>query len=125
MKRMLLFAASLAALSGISQEETLTKVISGLQAGNVSAIEAQLMNEVDLTVFDFEDFCDKPQARAELTEFFSSNKPSTFSIIHKGSSGANEIYRIGELSTSTGTHRVTIFMEKSGSTFKVSQLKIE
>lgn len=125
MKSMLLFAASLAALSGISQEETLTKVISGLQAGNVSAIEAQLLNEVDLTVFDFEDFCNKPQVKAKLSDFFSAHKPSGFSVIHKGSSVANEVYRIGELATSTGTYRVTIFIEKSSSAFKVSQLKIE
>ncbi len=122
---MLLFAASLAAFSGFSQQESLSIIVSGLETGNVSAIEGQLMNEVDLTVFDFEDFCSKSQVRAKMSDFFAKNKPSKFTQIHKGSGGTNEVYRIGELTTSGGTYRVTIFLEKSGDSYKVSQLKIE
>lgn len=125
MKSMLLFAASLAAFTGISQEETLSKMIKGFESGNVAMIESQLMTEVDFTLGEFEDFCSKPQVTAKLKEFFDSNNPNSFSIIHKGSSSSNEFFRIGELTTSSGSFRVTIFIEKDGSLYKVNQLKLE
>ncbi len=125
MKSMLLFAASLAAFTGFSQSESLAKVINGLKSANMSSIESELMNEVDLTVFEFEDFCSKKEVTAQLRSFFSQHKPSSFTPLHDGNNGGSEVYKIGELTTSTGTYRVTIFMDKSPNGFKVSQLKIE
>jgi len=125
MKSMLLFAASLAVFTGISQEKTLDRVIQGFEKGNAALIEVELTNEVDLTVGEFEDFCSKPQVSAKLREFFSGNKPSKFVMKHSGNSSSEETYTIGELTTENGLYRVTVFIDKEGSSYRVSQLKIE
>ncbi len=125
MKGMLLFAASLAAFSGFSQDQIMQKVIRGFESGNVTQIETELLKEVDFTLNDFEDFCTKPQVSYRLTEFFSTYKPSSYTPKHEGKSGANSIYKIGELQTSKGTFRLTIYLEKKGGFYKVSQLSIE
>lgn len=125
MKGMLLFAASLAAFTGFSQKETFSKVISGFENGNSTSIISHLMDEVDLTVEEFEDFCSKTQVKEKLNDFFATHKPISFTIKHEGSSGSSDFYEIGELVTSTGSYRVTIFLEKLAGTYKVNQLKIE
>jgi len=125
MKGMLMFAASLAAFSGVSQEETLNKMVRALQMGSISGIEAELSSEVDFTLESFEDFCSKKQVSEKLSGFFTNNKSESFSIKHDGASRGNGLFKIGELITSNGTYRVTIYIEKEGSQFKVSQLKIE
>ncbi len=125
MKSILFAIFGLISFCGFSQQETLSKVIKGLEMGQVGQIQDHLMTEVDFTLSDFEDFCSKSQVTTKLKEFFNSHSPKSFSMKHMGESASDELYRIGDLSTSNGTYRVTIFLEKSGSTYKVSQLKIE
>lgn len=122
---MLLFAASLAAFSGFSQDQIMDKVIRGFETANVSQIEAQLLSEVDFTLDDFEDFCTKPQVSSRLKDFFATHKPLSYASKHSGNGGANSVFQIGELNTSKGTFRLTIYLEKKGSAYKVSQLMIE
>jgi len=125
MKSMLLFAASLAAFTGFSQDQIMEKVIKGFESANVSQIEAQLRNEVDFTLEDFEAFCTKSQVSSRLKTFFATHKPLSYTSKHNGAGTSNSVFKIGELETSNGTFRLTFFLEKKGGIYKVSQLMIE
>ena len=125
MKYLLLLAATLAVFTGFSQNQIMQKVIKGFETANVSQIEAQLLNEVDFTLDDFEDFCTKPQVSVRLKDFFSTHQPISYASKHEGTGKSDSFFKIGELKTSNGTFRLTIYLEKKGSTFKVSQLMIE
>lgn len=125
MKRMLLFAASLASFTGFTQDQIMQKVISGFETANVSQIEAQLQKEVDFTLDDFEDFCTKSQVSSRLRDFFATHKPLSYTSKHEGGGSSNSVFKIGELETSKGTFRLTVYLEKKGEVYRVSQLMIE
>lgn len=99
-------------------------VISSLKSGNAKELAKHFNANIDLTLIDKQDIYSKTQAEIILKEFFNKNVPSNFTIMHQGGKEGSK-YVIGNLTTSTGTYRVSLFLKNQDNTQVIQQLRIE
>jgi hypothetical protein len=99
-------------------------IVTSIQSGNDAAL-AEFFNEnVELVVQTHDDVYSKSQAQQIIAEFFKSNKPKKFSIIHQGGKEDAQ-YAIGNLTTNTGTFRVYFLLKNKNNSSFIHQLRIE
>lgn len=99
-------------------------IVVSIQTGNDASL-AEFFNEnVELVVETHDDVYSKSQAQQIVAEFFKSNKPKQFSIIHQGGKDGAR-YAIGSLITSTGTFRVYFLLKNKNNNSYIHQLRIE
>jgi hypothetical protein len=111
-------------LTSVSIAQIPDEIILSIQNGNDAAL-AEFFNEnVELVVQTHDDVYSKSQAQQIVAEFFKSNKPKQFSIIHQGGKDSPR-YAIGSLTTATGTFRVYFLLKNKNNKFYIHQLKIE
>ncbi len=125
MKLVLTICIVLSGLFVHAQNDVAKQIATALQRGDAAAIGTFLVPSVDLTILDDEDMYPSDQVVKKLARFFAANKPSKFEIKHEGTSKLDDHYRIGDLTTSTGTYRVTYFMKKGAKGMQLKQLRIE
>jgi len=123
MKRMFTLLGLVALLS-FTVVAGIEEVVSGLKAGNATQIAKYFDNAVEITLFDKSNSYSKSQAELVLKDFFATNTVKGFEVIHKGENGGSE-YRIGNLSTRTGTYRTTIFMKQKGDKQLLQEIRFE
>jgi hypothetical protein len=100
-------------------------VASALSSGNSNKLSEYFAKTLDLTLIDSEEVYSKEQAKVILTRFFSENRPSEFNLKHEGQSKLQDHYFIGDLVTDKGVYRITYFLKKENSDFRIKQLRIE
>ena len=111
-------------LTTVSFAQIPDEIVISIQNGNDAGL-AEFFNEnVELVVQTHDDVYSKSQAQQIVAEFFKSNKPKQFTIIHQGGKeGAS--YAIGSLITNTGTFRVYFLFRTKDNNSYIHQLKIE
>jgi hypothetical protein len=111
-------------LTTFSYAQIPDQIVISIQNGNDAGL-AEFFNEnVELVVQTHDDVYSKSQAQQIVAEFFKSNKPKQFSIIHQGGKdGAH--YAIGSLTTNTGTFRVYFLLKNKNNSSFIHQLRIE
>ena len=127
MKKVLLavfLASSLAMTTGLDLSiSAITKAISD---GNADALGQFLDNSVEIAVMDKEGTYSKADAVRVLRDFFAKNRPTSFSQVHQGTSkGQDSEYCIGNLTASTGTFRVYIYMKVAGGKHVIQELRFD
>jgi hypothetical protein len=100
-------------------------VASALRSGNASALAAYFNSTVDLTLPGSEGTYSRSQAELIVKGFFNMNKPSDFTIQHKGSSGEGSQFCIGLLSTDNGDFRTYFLIKTISQQSVVTQLQFE
>jgi Domain of unknown function (DUF4783) len=105
-------------------DEAFGKIAAAIQGGNVDALAAFFNTTVELTLPTADESYSAQQAAFILKDFFAKNAPKSFSVIHKGTSGATE-YATGTFVSGGGTYDTNIFLKNVGGVFKVSQLRFE
>jgi len=115
---------SLFVLTSFAEAQIPDEIVISIQSGNDVKL-AEFFNEnVELVVESHDDVYSKSQAQQIVAEFFKSNKPKQFSIIHQGGKeGAR--YAIGSLVTNTGTFRVYFLLKNKSNNSFIHQLRIE
>ena len=101
-----------------------TEVISAIEAGNASEVSKFFDNTVEITLPGKSNSYSKSQAELVLNDFFSSRQIKNFQVIHK-SDNTGAQYCIGNLNTSTGVFRTTIYMKQKGDRLVVQELRFE
>ena len=120
------FIIILFAIFGIVHSQTLNEsLISALQTGNEKKLSVFLNNSVDITIKSEESVYSKTQAELILKDFFIKNSPQSFSIIHKGTSGKDAAFFIGNLQTKKGIFRTYIYLKKLNDAMLIQELKFE
>ena len=99
----------------------ITKYIS---QGNSDNLSAWFADNLEVSILANANDCSRNQARQILKSFFSSHTPRSFSINHTASRG-NMKYALGNLNAGGEIYQVTIFVNYSGDTYKIQQLKID
>lgn len=101
-----------------------TAISGAFKSGNASSLAASMDKEVDMAVPGASKKCDGKEAVAMLDTFFSSHKPSGFTVLHnadKKDSG----FLVGKLPTSGGEFRVNITYKTEGDKAIIQSIRIE
>ncbi len=127
MKNLLFFLllAPMVAFVNIEQQnlDAITKAIS---SGNADALGQYFDSNVEVAVMDKEETYSKAEAIKVVKEFFAKNKPSSFKQVHQGASkGQDSQYCIGNMTATSGTYRVYIYMKVSGGKGVIQELRFD
>jgi len=99
-------------------------IINAISSGNSGALAGYFNSSLEVTILDKEDFYSKQQAELIMKDFFTRNKPASFTILHKGGKEGSQ-YAIGRLVTSGGSYRVTILVKMKENKVLIHQLRFE
>ena len=111
-------------LTTVSFGQIPDEIVMSIQNGNDATLSGFFNENVELVVQTHDDVYSKAQAQQIVAEFFKTNKPKQFSIIHQGGKeGAR--YAIGSLITNTGTFRVYFLLKNKNNNSYIHQLRIE
>ncbi|MDP3642221.1 MAG: DUF4783 domain-containing protein [Bacteroidota bacterium] len=111
-------------LATVSFAQIPDEIVTCIQNGNDAGLANFFNENVELVVERHDNVYSKSQAQQIVAEFFKSNKPKQFSIIHQG--GKDEArYAIGSLTTNTGTFRVYFLLKNKNNNPYIHQLRIE
>ena len=120
----LLLAPSIAFVN--TEELNLDAITKAISSGNADALGQYFDANVEIAVMDKEETYAKAQAIQVVKDFFSKNKPSTFKQVHQGASkGQDSQYCIGNMTASSGTYRVYIYMKVSGAKQVIQELRFD
>jgi hypothetical protein len=124
---LLLFAFLLLGVGGFSQSSSSIseEMVTCFKTGNSSNLSKLFNASIDLAVHDVDDVYSRNQAEQILKKFFAANKPTNFTIIHRGTSKMDIQYFIGKLETSKENYRVTIHIKEISDKDYIQQLRIE
>ena len=126
MKKFLLSALGVLMLTAIFAQNTeVTKISTSFNTGNSAGVSELFLSSIDLSVDGNDDVYSKAQASQILKSFFDRNPVIKFAVNHEGASRTNDIYRIGTLSTKTGSYRVTFFLKNENGKYLIKELRIE
>jgi hypothetical protein len=104
----------------------ITPVTRAISNGDVATLATFLDANLELTLLGSQDFYDKAKATQLLSDFFSKNKPKSFSTVHQGSSKGNgSHYTTGDLATSSGTFRIYLYYNSDANKLIIKELRIE
>ena len=125
-KLVLLSFLMLCALPNVvaQSSEVSSEIITALDKGDAAKLSAYLNANVELVVGNKNDVFSKQQATGIITDFFRTNKVSSFQLLYKGNKEATS-FAIGEIKTNTGNYRVYVLTRKSGNQTVIQQLRIE
>lgn len=122
--KLISFFLGLFVMSSVAFAQIPDEIVTSIQSGNDAALASFFNENVELVVQTHDDVYSKSQAQQIVAEFFKSNKPKQFSIVHQGGKeGAR--YAIGSLTTSTGTFRVYFLLKNKNNNSYIHQLRIE
>lgn len=96
-----------------------------MSSADISTITKSLDATVDYTFDGKEETLGRSDAENRLRSFFMGNEPRSFNQVHTGVSKNDVHYMIGELFTSSGVFRTTIYVAKSGENYLIQSLEIE
>lgn len=125
-KLVLLSFLMLCALPNVvaQSSEVSSEIITALDKGDAAKLSVYLNANVELVVGNKNNVFSKQQATGIITDFFRTNKVSSFQLLHKGNKEATS-FAIGEIKTNTGNYRVYVLTRKSGNQTVIQQLRIE
>lgn len=120
---LLLFVPAMA----FSQNNTSLESITGaLNAGDADALSQYFSPNVEISIQDNEQVYAKAKATEVVRNFFNSNKPKSFSQMHKGTSRENsDQYCIGNLSAANGNYRVYLYLKVGGTNLSIQEIRFD
>ncbi len=101
-----------------------TPIINALKTGNANEVSKYLDNTVEITLIESSKQYSKNQAQLVLRQFFNNNPVKDFKIVHE-SENAGSQYCIGNLATTSGVFRTTIYMKQKGDKQLVQEMRFE
>ncbi|MEX0966805.1 MAG: DUF4783 domain-containing protein [Bacteroidia bacterium] len=108
-----------------AQADILEDITSAIRTGNSREVSRLFNSSVELTILTDENVYSKTQAEMILKDFFSNHQPTSFKIIHTGSSAKGCKYAIGNLVTNNGAFRTYFFIKEINGSLFIQQLRFE
>ena len=125
MKRAFIIITLFVALTAFVNPIINEKIATAIKNGNSAAIASFFNKTVDLTLPKNEGVFSKSQAEIILKNFFTTNKPTDFKVVHDGKSKNNTLYSIGNLITANGVYRTYILYQENANNIVILELRIE
>lgn len=105
---------------------SLESITSALNAGDVEALSKYFAPNVEISIQDQEQVYAKAKATEVVRSFFNSNKPKSFSQMHKGMSReSSDQYCIGNLAATTGNYRVYLYLKVNGANLSIQEIRFD
>jgi len=105
-------------------QEVPAGAVAALKKGSSQELSRYLGDNTDLVVLGKQTNADKRTAINLITNFFSSNKVTGFTVNHQGKRDESG-YMIGTLSTTNGDFRVNCFFKRIQNSYLIHQIRIE
>lgn len=116
---LILFAANALAFG---QGEIIEDVKNAIKTGSSKELTKFLNNNVDLTIDGNVESYSKTQAEFALRDFFKNNPPSSFTIVHQGSSKGGLHFAIGQYLTNNETYRVWMRIKHTDGRYLIHEI---
>lgn len=108
------------------EEQNLDAITKAISSGNADALGQYFDASVEIAVMDKEETYSKADAVKVVKDFFSKNKPSSFKQVHQGASkGQDSQYCIGNMTATSGTFRVYIYLKAGGGKQVIQELRFD
>lgn len=116
---------ALLVFAGTAQAQSFDKIAGAMKNGDASTVASFFESNVEITIKDNGNSYSKSQAEILLKNFFASNKPSSFTVAHEGTSPEGSKYFIATFSASTGNFRTYVYAKSSGGSLIIQEIRIE
>jgi hypothetical protein len=100
------------------------QIAAAIGKGDATALSGHFSTTVEVTVPSADQAYSAQQASFVLKEFFAKNTVTSFSVKHKGSSGATW-YANGVYASSGGVFDTNVFVKKVGDKYQITQIRFE
>lgn len=120
----LLLALSLFLGNSLNAQNNLEKVSALLNSGDINSLSEQFDEKIEVSVLE-DDSYTKAEAENMLNNFFSDKSVSEYVAIHKGNSGENAYYQIGELRSGQESYRTYFYTKFIDGNYLVQEFRIE
>ncbi|QSE98597.1 DUF4783 domain-containing protein [Fulvivirga lutea] len=123
LKYILLFCLSLVFFSEThAQKETIDDVKNAIKSGSSKEVSKHFDANVDVTIDSDIQTYSKIQAEYVFKDFFKNNPPTSFTIVHQGSSKGGLPYAIGQYISNGQTFRVWMRIKSSGERYLINEI---
>jgi hypothetical protein len=100
-------------------------IAAAIRTANTSSLASNFEANVEITIKNDGRSYSKSQAEMVLKNFFTTNAPKSFNIVHTGNSPDGSKYFIGTLVTNTGTFRTYVLVKKVNTATIVQEIRFE
>jgi len=104
--------------------QSFSDIINAFKTGNAVHVAQYFDNTIEITLPAASHTLNKKQAESALNDFFSQNPVKDFKVIHQSEKAGSE-YCIGNLITSNGAFRTTIFTKQKAGKELIQELRFE
>lgn len=105
-KVLVVFFLSVILTQGFGQSDIVNDVKETIKAGSAKELARFLNQNVDIELNGKKETYSKAQAEIILRDFFKTNAPSDFTILHKGQSKSGQPFAIGQYKSGSASYRV-------------------
>ena len=108
--------------SAHAQADIINDVKDALKSGASKELSRFLNQNIDLTINGKMDTYSKTQAEYVLKDFFKSNPPSSFVIVHQGASKGGSPYATGQYMSGDATFLVWVRIKKVSDKYLIHEM---
>ena len=108
-----------------AQAQDYAAISDAFSDGNATALGRLMDATVEMDMEGSSSKVGRSDAENKLRTFFMDHEPRHFEVVHKGVSPSDVHYCIGQLSSSGGAYRVTLYLRKSMDQYLIQSLEIE
>ena len=101
-----------------------TTIINAVKSGNASELANYFDKIVEINLPDKSNSYSKKQAELVLRDFFNNNPVKDLTIIHKSETTSSQ-YFIGNLITTNGKFRTTVYLKQKDDKLFIQELRFE
>lgn len=123
MKR-ILFTFALILSIWSAQAADINNISNAFKGGNAASLSGAMDKEVDMALPGSSKKCNAEEAVSMLTAFFSSHKPTDFSVVHHADKKDTGFF-VAKLPTGKGEYRVNITYRAEGDKAFIQSIRIE
>jgi len=122
-KRIFLLGILALSLSNVhAQADIINDVKEAVKIGASKEVSRFLHQNIDLTINGKMDTYSKTQAEYVLKDFFKSNPPSSFVIVHQGASKGGSPYATGQYMSGDDTFLVWVRIKKVSDKYLIHEM---
>lgn len=123
MKRLLFTFAFILSVLNL-QAADISSITNALKAGNAPSLIAAMDAETDIALPDYSKKGNGETATSALSNFFQTNKPNDFSVVHHADKKDSGFF-VGKFITADKSFRVNVTYKVEGNKIVIQSIRIE